>query len=72
MLIGEVVPKNIALAAPAPAALLLAPALIAFTRALRPFALRINAFANVLFAAAEGNPRTRSDPSSPTMSSPGC
>ncbi|MYV56706.1 hemolysin family protein [Streptomyces sp. SID3212] len=48
MLIGEMVPKNIALAAPAPTALLLAPPLIALTRALRPVVFGINAFANLL------------------------
>ncbi|WP_327238063.1 hemolysin family protein [Streptomyces sp. NBC_01317] len=48
MLIGEMVPKNIALAAPAPTALLLAPPLIALTRALRPVIFGINAFANLL------------------------
>ncbi|MEW1633099.1 hemolysin family protein [Streptomyces sp. NPDC093801] len=48
MLIGEMVPKNIALAAPAPAALFLGPPLVALTRALRPVVLGINAFANAL------------------------
>ncbi len=48
MLVGEMVPKNIALAAPAPTALLLGPPLVALTRALRPFVFGINAFANVL------------------------
>ena len=37
MLIGEMVPKNIALAAPVGTALLLGPPLVALTRALRPF-----------------------------------
>ncbi|MGW5399926.1 hemolysin family protein [Streptomyces sp. NPDC003952] len=48
MLVGEMVPKNIALAAPAPTALLLGPPLVALTRALRPFVFGINAFANTL------------------------
>jgi len=48
MLIGEMVPKNIALAAPAPTALLLGPPLVALTRALKPFVFGINAFANAL------------------------
>ncbi|MGC5564944.1 hemolysin family protein [Streptomyces sp. FR-108] len=48
MLFGEMVPKNIALAAPAQTALLLGPALVALTRALRPFIFGINAFANAL------------------------
>jgi CBS domain containing-hemolysin-like protein len=48
MLIGEMVPKNIALAAPVPAALFLGPALVALTRALKPVVFGINAFANAL------------------------
>jgi CBS domain containing-hemolysin-like protein len=48
MLIGEMVPKNIALAAPERTALALGPALVAFTRALRPVIFGINAFANTL------------------------
>lgn len=48
MLIGEMIPKNLALAAPVPAALLLGPPLVALTRALKPVVFGINAFANVL------------------------
>ncbi|MDJ0344089.1 hemolysin family protein [Streptomyces sp. H10-C2] len=48
MLIGEMVPKNIALAAPARSALALGPPLVAVTRALRPVIFTINAFANTL------------------------
>ncbi|WP_149827604.1 hemolysin family protein [Streptomyces tailanensis] len=48
MLIGEMVPKNIALAAPVRTALLLGPPLVALTRALRPVVFGINAFANTL------------------------
>ncbi|TLQ47257.1 hemolysin family protein [Streptomyces marianii] len=48
MLLGEMVPKNIALAEPARAALLLGPPLVALTRALRPVIFAINAFANAL------------------------
>ncbi|WP_327346044.1 hemolysin family protein [Streptomyces europaeiscabiei] len=48
MLIGEMVPKNIALAAPVRTALLLGPPLVALTRALRPVVFGINAFANAL------------------------
>ncbi|WP_434594559.1 hemolysin family protein [Streptomyces sp. A5-4] len=48
MLIGEMVPKNIALAEPARTALLLGPPLVALTRALRPLVFTINAFANSL------------------------
>ncbi|MFI8824928.1 hemolysin family protein [Streptomyces sp. NPDC053431] len=46
MLLGEMVPKNIALAEPSRAALLLGPPLVAVTRALRPVIFTINAFAN--------------------------
>ncbi|WP_059006033.1 hemolysin family protein [Streptomyces specialis] len=48
MLIGEMVPKNLALAAPDRAALLLGPALVGVTRALRPVIFGINAIANGL------------------------
>ncbi|MEU3462589.1 hemolysin family protein [Streptomyces sp. NPDC006733] len=48
MLIGEMVPKNIALAAPVRSALALGPPLVAFTRALRPVIFAVNAFANAL------------------------
>ncbi|MBR8638871.1 HlyC/CorC family transporter [Streptomyces tuirus] len=57
MLIGEMVPKNIALAAPVPTALLLGPALVALTRALRPFVFGINAFANALLRLLRVEPR---------------
>jgi CBS domain containing-hemolysin-like protein len=48
MLLGEMVPKNIALAGPARAALLLGPPLVALARGLRPVIFTVNAFANVL------------------------
>ncbi|MFJ6946811.1 hemolysin family protein [Streptomyces wuyuanensis] len=48
MLLGEMVPKNIALAEPTRAALLLGPPLVTLTRALRPVIFAINAFANAL------------------------
>ncbi|MFF0885628.1 hemolysin family protein [Streptomyces sp. NPDC003456] len=57
MLIGEMVPKNIALAAPVPTALLLAPPLVALTRALRPFVLGINAVANGLLGLLRVEPK---------------
>ncbi|GGZ64817.1 hemolysin family protein [Streptomyces subrutilus] len=57
MLIGEMVPKNIALAAPAPTALLLGPPLVAVTRALRPFVFGINAFANTLLRLLKVEPK---------------
>ncbi|MFE6333387.1 hemolysin family protein [Streptomyces sp. NPDC057798] len=57
MLIGEMVPKNIALAAPVPSALLLGPPLVALTRALRPFVFGINAFANALLKLLRVEPK---------------
>ncbi|GAA2635788.1 hemolysin family protein [Streptomyces vastus] len=48
MLLGEMVPKNIALAEPVSTALLLGPPLVALSRALRPVIFTINAFANGL------------------------
>ncbi|MBL1109125.1 HlyC/CorC family transporter [Streptomyces sp. 5-8] len=48
MLLGEMVPKNIALAEPVRSALLLGPPLVALARALRPVIFSINAFANGL------------------------
>ncbi|WP_405679045.1 hemolysin family protein [Streptomyces sp. NBC_01511] len=48
MLLGEMVPKNIALAEPVRTALILGPALVGLARALRPVIFTINAFANVL------------------------
>ncbi|MEU3134923.1 hemolysin family protein [Streptomyces sp. NPDC006854] len=48
MLLGEMVPKNIALAEPARSALLLGPPLVAMARALRPVIFAVNAFANAL------------------------
>ena len=48
MLFGEMVPKNIALAAPERTALLLVPPLVTLTRALRPLVFTINAVANAV------------------------
>ncbi|MGY6019269.1 hemolysin family protein [Streptomyces spinosirectus] len=48
MLLGEMVPKNVALAEPVRTALLLGPPLVALSRALRPVIFTVNAFANVL------------------------
>ncbi|MEV6723370.1 hemolysin family protein [Streptomyces xanthochromogenes] len=48
MLLGEMVPKNIALAEPARTALLLGPPLVTLARALRPVIFAINAFANTI------------------------
>ncbi|MEU8990816.1 hemolysin family protein [Streptomyces sp. NPDC048558] len=57
MLIGEMVPKNIALAAPVPTALLLGPPLVALTRALKPVVFGINAFANALLKLLRVEPK---------------
>ncbi|MFE1439957.1 hemolysin family protein [Streptomyces sp. NPDC058739] len=48
MLLGEMVPKNIALAEPVRSALALGPPLVTLARALRPVIFAINAFANAL------------------------
>ncbi len=48
MLLGEMVPKNIALAEPVRLALLLGPPLVGLSRALRPVIFAVNAFANGL------------------------
>jgi CBS domain containing-hemolysin-like protein len=48
MLLGEMVPKNIALADPERAALRLGPPLVGTARALRPVIFAVNAFANSL------------------------
>ncbi|MFD7713253.1 hemolysin family protein [Streptomyces sp. NPDC059785] len=48
MLLGEMVPKNVALAEPVRTALLLGPPLVALSRALRPVIFAVNAFANGL------------------------
>ncbi|MER6124852.1 hemolysin family protein [Streptomyces sp. NPDC001795] len=50
MLLGEMVPKNIALAEPVRLALLLGPPLVGLSRALRPVIFTVNAFANGLLA----------------------
>ncbi|WP_411152689.1 hemolysin family protein [Streptomyces sp. A30] len=57
MLIGEMVPKNIALAAPVPTALLLGPPLVALTQALKPVIFGINAFANALLKLLRVEPK---------------
>ncbi|MBQ0884309.1 HlyC/CorC family transporter [Streptomyces sp. RM72] len=57
MLIGEMIPKNIALAAPATTALFLGPPLVALTRALKPVVFGINAFANTLLKLLRVEPK---------------
>ncbi|MFP3986205.1 hemolysin family protein [Streptomyces sp. E11-3] len=58
MLLGEMIPKNIALAEPVRSALLLGPPLVAVTRALRPVIFTINAFANGLLKLLRVEPKT--------------
>ncbi|MFJ2439392.1 MULTISPECIES: hemolysin family protein [unclassified Streptomyces] len=48
MLLGEMVPKNVALAGPVRTALRFGPPLVAVARALRPVIFTVNAFANTL------------------------
>ncbi|WP_031507009.1 hemolysin family protein [Streptomyces megasporus] len=57
MLFGEMVPKNIALAAPERTALLLGPPLVALTRTLRPAIFGINALANALLRLLRVEPK---------------
>ncbi|SCK51771.1 Hemolysin, contains CBS domains [Streptomyces sp. WMMB 714] len=57
MLLGEMVPKNIALAAPERTALLLGPPLVALSRALKPVIFTVNAFANTLLKLLKVEPR---------------
>lgn len=57
MLVGEMVPKNVALAAPERSALLLGPPLVALTRGLRPVIGGINALANGLLRLLRVEPR---------------
>ncbi|MFG2191833.1 hemolysin family protein [Streptomyces sp. NPDC048639] len=57
MLLGEMVPKNVALAEPVRAALLLAPPMVAMTRAVRPVIFAVNAFANSLLKLLRVQPR---------------
>ena len=57
MLLGEMVPKNIALAGPERAALVLGPPLVALTRALRPVIFSINAVANALLKLLRVEPK---------------
>ncbi|GAA2137545.1 hemolysin family protein [Streptomyces synnematoformans] len=61
MLVGEMVPKNIALSAPAPTALLLGPPLVAMTRALRPVVFGVNAVANALLKLLRVEPKDEVD-----------
>ncbi|NUU22744.1 MAG: HlyC/CorC family transporter [Streptomycetaceae bacterium] len=57
MLVGEMVPKNVALAAPVRTALLLGPGLVAMTRALRPVIFAINKLANGILRLLRVEPK---------------
>lgn len=61
MLLGEMIPKNIALAEPVRSALVLGPPLVALTRALRPVIFAINAFANTLLKLLRVEPKDEVD-----------
>lgn len=58
MLLGEMVPKNVALAAPERAVLLLGPPLVGLSRALRPVIFTVNAFANGLLRLLRVQPKS--------------
>src|SRR5215218_3142655 len=57
MLLGEMIPKNIALAAPEQTAYRLVPVLVAITRALGPVAFSINAVANAILRLLNVEPK---------------
>lgn len=57
MLLGEMIPKNLALAAPERAALLLVPPLVATCRAVRPVVFSINGFANRILRLLRVEPK---------------
>ncbi|MEV5987588.1 hemolysin family protein [Streptomyces sp. NPDC052051] len=58
MLLGEMVPKNVALAEPVRLALLLAPPLVTLSRALRPVIATVNALANGVLALLGVEPKS--------------
>ncbi|WP_436772796.1 hemolysin family protein [Yinghuangia sp. YIM S09857] len=57
MLLGEMIPKNIALAAPARTAMVLGPGLVAMTRGLRPVIFAINKLANGILRMLRVEPK---------------
>ncbi|MGW8376851.1 hemolysin family protein [Streptomyces sp. ODS28] len=57
MLLGEMVPKNVALAEPVKSALWLGPPLVALARALRPVIFAVNAFANSILKLMRVEPK---------------
>ncbi len=58
MLFGEMVPKNVALAAPERTALVFGPPLVAMSRALRPVIFAVNSLANGLLRLIRVEPRS--------------
>jgi len=58
VVIGEMVPKNLALAGPERAVVVLAPPLMAIARATRPVILVLNAVANAVLRLARVEPKT--------------
>jgi CBS domain containing-hemolysin-like protein len=58
VVIGEMVPKNLALAGPDRAALILAPPLVAIARAIRPVIVALNAVANGVLRLLRVEPKT--------------
>ena len=59
VLLGEMVPKNIALAGPERTAMLLVPPYLAYVRAARPFIVFYNKCANAILARAAGGAQGR-------------
>ncbi|MCL2550804.1 MAG: hemolysin family protein [Actinomycetia bacterium] len=58
MLVGEMVPKNVVLAEPVRAAMLLGPPMVALTRALRPLIFAVNGLANAGLRLLRVEPRS--------------
>ena len=72
LVIGEMVPKNLAMAAPEKTALWLSPGLVGFARLCRPVTAVLGACAQAACCGSSGSsPRTRSRRSSPASSSTG-
>ncbi len=69
LVIGEMVPKNLAMAAPEKAALWLSPGLVAFARLCGPVTVALGACSRGVLRLFRVEPRTRWRPSSPANSS---
>ena len=61
LLLGEIVPKNIAMAGPEKAAMLLIPAYLVYVRAVRPIITFYNRCSNVILRALQVQPRDELD-----------